>query len=62
MNLTKTTMYLKKCLLEEVTLEMDYPRINIDDKAFVYPQGITSKDEHLKRQVSGFLKEQGLRF
>jgi len=62
MNLTKTTMFLKKCLLEEVTLEMDYPRINIDDNAFVYPQGIQSEDEHLKRQISGFLKEQGLRF
>jgi len=60
MNLTKTTNYLKKCLLDEVTHEINYPRINIDNKVFVYPYGIVSNDNVLKNQVEGLLNDHGL--
>ncbi|GBF36265.1 hypothetical protein MHHB_P0495 [Methanofervidicoccus abyssi] len=61
-NLTKTTQYLKKSLLEEVFLEPMYPRINIDNRAYVYPYGVVSKDEDLKRHIETVLKRHGLYF
>ncbi|MBP2172800.1 hypothetical protein [Methanococcus voltae] len=60
MNLTKTTQYLKKCLLDDVTLEIDYPRINIENRVFIYPHGIVSKDDYLCSIVKTHLKEHGL--
>ena len=60
LNLTKTTNYLKKCLLDDVKLEINHPRINVENKVYIYPHGIVSSDDFLKEQVSGFLKEHGL--
>jgi hypothetical protein len=62
LNLTKTTNHLKKCLLDEVELELNHPRINIENTVFVYPHGIVSRDNELKNQVVKYLKEQGLIF
>jgi len=60
LNLTKTTNYLKKCLLDDVKLELNHPRINIENRVYIYPHGIVSNDDFLKEQVSEFLKEHGL--
>ena len=57
MNLTKTANYLKRCLLEEVTIEPEYPRINIEDKVYVYPYGVVSKDDYLGKTVENILRE-----
>ncbi|EHP84995.1 hypothetical protein [Methanotorris formicicus] len=59
MNMTKTANYLKRCLLDEVKLEPNHPRINIEDKVYVYPYGIVSNDEILAEHVATLLKEQG---
>ena len=61
-NLTKTVNYLRKCLLDEVKLEYNFPRINIDNKAYIYPYGTISNDDHLKEQINTLLKEHGLYF
>jgi hypothetical protein len=45
-----------------VKLELNHPRINIENKVHIYPHGIVSSDDYLKEQVSGFLKEHGLYF
>ncbi|ENN96161.1 hypothetical protein J422_03853 [Methanocaldococcus villosus KIN24-T80] len=57
MNVTKTANYLKRCLLEDVIIEPEYPRINIDNKVFVYPFGVIGKDEYLRETVETILKE-----
>lgn len=62
LNLTKTKNNLKKNFLEEVTLELDYPRINIDNTAYVYPYGVVSNECSLKNQLIRHLREQGLKF
>ncbi|XRO76452.1 hypothetical protein ACO3VM_06595 [Methanocaldococcus sp. 10A] len=57
MNVTKTANYLKRCLLEDVIIEPEYPRINIENKVFVYPYGVVSKDDYLGKTVEDILKE-----
>ncbi|WP_423792788.1 hypothetical protein ACPB8Q_00905 [Methanocaldococcus indicus] len=57
MNITKTAQYLKRCLLEDVKIESSYPRINIDNKVFVYPYGVVGEDDYLKETVMEILKE-----
>ncbi|XRO75593.1 hypothetical protein ACO3TA_01590 [Methanocaldococcus sp. 28A] len=57
MNVTKTANYLKRCLLEDVIIEPEYPRIKIENKVFVYPYGVVSKDDYLGKTVENILKE-----
>ena len=57
MNITKTANYLKRCLLEDVIIEPEYPRINIEDKVFVYPYGVVSNDDYLGKTVEEILRE-----
>ncbi|WP_456419242.1 hypothetical protein [Methanocaldococcus infernus] len=57
MNITKTANYLKRCLLEEIKIEPEHPRINIEDKVYVYPYGVVYEDEYLGEMVINILKE-----
>jgi hypothetical protein len=43
--------------LEDVVIEPEYPRMNVENKVFVYPYGVVSKDDYLGKTVEDILKE-----
>ncbi len=57
MNLTKTANFLNRCLLEDVIIEENYPRINVDNRVYIYPYGVVGEDGYLKETIIEILKE-----